>query len=64
MSILDMNRPLELADELINHLADETDNMAEFLAGLAIAVRRIQGYQDYAFLALNPMLKELKMAEE
>lgn len=64
MSRLDMNRPLELADELIDQLRQETDNQADFLGGIALAIRRMQGYQDYVLLAFNPMLRSCKTKED
>lgn len=64
MSRLDMNRPIELADELINQLREETDNQADFLGGIALAIRRMQGYQDYVLLAFNPMLISYKTKED
>ena len=64
MSRLDINRPLELADELINKLREETDNQADLLGGIALAIRRMQGYQDYVLVALNPTLRSYKTKEE
>jgi len=64
MDRLDMNRPLELADELIDRLREETDNQADFLGGISLAIRRMQGYQDYVLLAFNPTLRSYKTKEE
>lgn len=64
MSRLDMNRPIELADELIDQLSDETDNAADFLGGIALAVRRLQGYNDYILLAMNQTLRRVKTKED
>jgi len=59
MSRLDINRPLELADELIDQLMEETDNQADLLGGISLAIRRMQGYQDYVLLAFNPKLRDM-----
>lgn len=63
MSRPDINRPIELADELIDQLAEETDNAADLLGGIALAVRRLQGYQEYVLLTFNPMLMSYKTKE-
>jgi hypothetical protein len=62
--MLDINRPLELADELIGRLTEETDNQADLLGGIALAIRRMQGYQDYVLLTFNPTLRRYKTKEE
>jgi len=64
MSILDMNRPIELADGLIEQLYRETDNVADLVGCLALAVRRIQGYGDYIRLSTDQQMKDLKTKEE
>ena len=64
MSRLDMNRPLELADELINQLSEETDNAADLLGGIALSVRRLQGYNDYILLTMNQSLRRVKTKED
>lgn len=64
VSMIDMNRPLELADELIYQLSEETDNAADLLGGIALAIRWMQGYQEYVLLACNPMLRSYKTKEE
>lgn len=60
MSRLDMNRPLELADELIDRLREETDNVADLVGCLALAARRIQGYSDYVCLSTDQQMKGLR----
>ena len=64
MSRLDMNRPLELADELINQLSEETDNAADLLGGIALAIRWLQGYNDYILLTMNQSLRRVKTKED
>ena len=64
MSRLDMNRPLELADELIVKLSEETDNAADLLGGIALAIRRLQGYNDYILLTMNQSLRMVKTKED
>lgn len=64
MSRPDMNRPIELADGLIDQLYKETDNVADFVGCLALAVRRIQGYSDYVRLSTNQQMKGLRTKEE
>ena len=64
MSRFDMNRPLELADELIDKLYAETDNVADFVGCLALAVRRIQGYSDYIRLSTDQRMKCLRTKED
>lgn len=64
MSRLDMNRPFELADELIDQLSEETDNAADLLGGIALAIRRMQGYQEYVLLASNPTLRSYKTKDD
>lgn len=56
----DMNRAIELADEMISQLGDETDNVADFLAEIALAIRWLQGYNDYLLLSLNPSLRKMR----
>ena len=64
MDRLDMNRPLELADELIDQLAEETDTAADLLGGIALAIRRLQGYNDYVLLTINQSLRGVKTKED
>ena len=64
MSKLDMNRPLELADELIDRLSEETDTAADLLGGIALAIRRLQGYNDYVLLTMNQSLRRVKTRED
>lgn len=56
----EINRAIDLADELIDQLGNETDNVADFLAGIALAIRRLQGYNDYLLLSLNPSLRKMR----
>lgn len=55
----DMNRAIRLADDLMDELRDGTDNVAEMLAGIAIAIRRLQGYNDYLLLSFDPTLRDI-----
>ena len=56
----EINRAIDLADELIDQLGNETDNVADFLAGIALAIRRLQGYNDYLLLSLNQSLRKMR----
>jgi len=60
----DMNRPLQLADELIDSIGAETDNAADFLAGIAIAIRRLQGYNDFVLISTNTTLKSMRTSDD
>ena len=64
MSRADINRPIELADELIDQLYRETDNVADLVGCLALAVRRIQGYSDYIRLSTGQQMKDLRTKED
>lgn len=55
--VVKMNRAIELADGLIARLTEENDNAADVLAGIAVAVRRMQGYSDHLILTINPTLR-------
>ena len=61
---LDMERPIELADELITKLSEETDNAADLLGGIALAIRWLQGYNDYILLTMNQSLRRVKTKED
>lgn len=64
MSRPDMNRPIELADGLMDQLYEETDNVADLVGCLALAVRRIQGYSDYIRLSTDQQMKDIRTKEE
>ena len=61
---LDMERPIELADELIAKLSEDTDNAADLLGGIALAIRWLQGYNDYVLLTMNQSLRRVKTNED
>ena len=64
MSRPDMNRPIELADGLIEKLYKETNNVADLVGCLALAVRRIQGYSDYVRLSTDQHMRDLRTKED
>ena len=57
MSQIDMNRCDELADELVEQLYGEADNVAELLSSVAVIIRRLQSYNDYLLLSMNGPLQ-------
>jgi hypothetical protein len=61
---IDINRGTELADELIEKLWEESENAAELLSSVAVAIRRMQGYNDYLLLSLNGPLRRMPVREE
>lgn len=64
MRQIDMNRGIELADELVERLWDESDNASELISSIAVAIRRLQGYNDYMMLTLNVPLRRTQIHEE
>ena len=65
MSQIDMSRGIELADELVDRLYEESDNAAELLSNIAVAIRILQSYNDCMLLSLNgPLQRTLIHGED
>ena len=64
MSQIDMNRCDELADELVEQLYGEADNVAELLSSVAVIIRRLQSYNDYLLLSMNGPLQRIPIHTE
>jgi len=65
MRQIDINRGTDLADELMERLWEESENAAELLSSVAVAIRRLQSYDDYLLLTLNgPLQRTLIHGED
>lgn len=54
----EINRAIDLADELIDQIGNETDNVADFLAGIAPPAGRIAGLQRLPPVVAQPIPTE------
>ncbi len=55
-----MNMAIKYADDLVDRIAENTDNAADYLAGISLAVRRLQGYEEYMQICLDPNLRAIR----
>lgn len=64
MSQIDMSRGIELANELVDRLYEESDNAAELLSNIAVAIRILQSYNDCFLLSTNMTLRGMPVRRE